>query len=67
MSVCCEELKNCHESDRFEYHRVDVRNRIDLLVNGDVHHIANFAAVHREPGHAPHEYYETNTPGANNV
>jgi len=29
--------------------------------------IANFAAVHREPGHELHEYYETNLPGADNV
>lgn len=29
--------------------------------------IANFAAVHREPGHENHEYYETNLPGADNV
>lgn len=29
--------------------------------------VANFAAVHREPGHEAHEYYETNLPGAENV
>ena len=29
--------------------------------------IANFAAVHREPGHELNEYYETNLPGAENV
>ena len=29
--------------------------------------IFNLAAVHREPGHAPHEYYETNLSGAENV
>ncbi len=29
--------------------------------------IANFAAVHREPGHEPWEYYETNIAGAENV
>lgn len=29
--------------------------------------IANFAAIHREPGHELHEYYETNLPGADNV
>ena len=27
----------------------------------------NFAAVHREPGHAREEYFETNLPGARNV
>ena len=29
--------------------------------------IFNFAAVHREPGHEPHEYYDTNLHGARNV
>ena len=50
------------------YAKVDVRKppqnwglpeRVDL--------IANFAAIHREPGHELHEYYETNLPGADNV
>jgi nucleoside-diphosphate-sugar epimerase len=29
--------------------------------------IFNFAAVHREPGHEPAEYFDTNLPGARNV
>ena len=29
--------------------------------------IFNFAAVHREPGHARHEYFDTNVAGARNV
>jgi len=29
--------------------------------------IFNFAAVHREPGHASHEYFDTNLPGAEHV
>ena len=29
--------------------------------------IFNFAAIHREPGHQPHEYYDTNLAGARNV
>jgi nucleoside-diphosphate-sugar epimerase len=29
--------------------------------------IFNFAAVHREPGHAPEEYFDTNLAGAENV
>lgn len=50
-----------------------------IEVNGDVRHpiewappehvslIANFAAVHREPGHEDFEYYETNLLGAQHV
>jgi len=29
--------------------------------------IFNFAAVHREPGHPPHEYFDTNLSGARNT
>lgn len=38
---------------------VELPQRTDLIVN--------LAAVHREPGHEPHEYYETNLPGAEHV
>jgi nucleoside-diphosphate-sugar epimerase len=50
------------------YVALDVRQPIDrtlLPANADL--IVNLAAVHREPGHEPHEYYETNLPGAENV
>src|ERR1700756_1828441 len=46
----------------------DVRNPVpeDLLpVRPAI--VFNFAAVHREPGHRPHEYFETNIKGAENV
>ena len=46
---------------------VDVRQSINLNLDGQVTLIANFAAVHREPGHEPIEYYETNLLGAENV
>jgi nucleoside-diphosphate-sugar epimerase len=51
-----------------EYVCVDVRTSPttwNLPTHVDL--IANFAAVHREPGHELHEYYETNLPGADNV
>jgi len=37
------------------------------ILPGDVTLVANFAAVHREPGHEDWEYYETNLYGAENV
>ena len=52
------------------YVACDVRQPVDAAaVSGGlpVDFIANFAAVHREPGHAPHEYFETNLPGAHTV
>lgn len=45
----------------------DVRQPITWLPDEPVGLIANFAAVHREPGHEDFEYYETNLLGAENV
>lgn len=45
----------------------DVRKPISLPITDTVALIANFAAVHREPGHEDFEYYETNLLGAENV
>ena len=45
----------------------DVRRPIDWFPEEQVELIANFAAVHREPGHEDYEYYETNVLGAENV
>lgn len=45
----------------------DIRQSIDWTPAEPVTLIANFAAVHREPGHDDFEYYETNLLGAENV
>ena len=56
-----------------EFIRCDVRQPIDLRaalpgVNpGEIKWIFNYAAVHREPGHAFEEYFDTNVPGAEHV
>lgn len=52
---------------RFLHIAGDVRERIEWVPSEKVVLIANFAAVHREPGHKDHEYYETNLLGAENV
>ena len=49
------------------FHDVDVRKEIALSVEENITLIANFAAIHREPGHEAAEYYETNLLGAENV
>jgi len=49
------------------FHNIDVRKEVSLIVEGTVSLIVNFAAVHREPGHEPAEYYETNLLGAENI
>jgi len=45
----------------------DVRQEITWQPEEKVELIANFAAVHREPGHEDFEYYQTNLLGAENV
>ena len=51
-----------------EYIRADVRKPFDLdIETTDRDIIFNLAAVHRTPGHADNEYFETNIKGAENV
>lgn len=51
-----------------KYVELDVRKPIPAnLTDGSVDWIFNFAAVHREPGHAAHEYFDTNILGARHV
>jgi nucleoside-diphosphate-sugar epimerase len=51
-----------------KYLNIDVRKPIDAaILPAQVDLIVNLAAVHREPGHEAHEYYETNLLGAENV
>ena len=46
----------------------DVRQSLDWFVPSEqVTLIANFAAIHREPGHEDWEYYKTNLLGAENI
>lgn len=54
---------------RIKYIELDVRKPIAEwnLPKSNIQLIANFAAVHREPGHQRHEYFETNIPGAEHV
>ena len=51
-----------------EFQQCDVRNSILTQMDGlKPDWIFNFAAVHREPGHEPAEYFDTNLAGARNV
>ena len=58
-------LKN---NTKIKYISGDVRKPIPSFTAGQqVLFIANFAAIHREPGHQPNEYFDTNMLGAQNV
>jgi nucleoside-diphosphate-sugar epimerase len=62
------ELQRASTDGQVRYVQSDVRHPIrhsDLPGQADL--IANFAAVHREPGHEPWEYFTTNLLGAENV
>lgn len=54
-------------SPRIEFVQADVREPINWMPPESIELIANFAAVHREPGHEDFEYYETNLLGAEHV
>ncbi|MFP5227530.1 MAG: NAD-dependent epimerase/dehydratase family protein [Acidobacteriota bacterium] len=60
-------LQEALQNGRAEFVSWDVRQPIpdSLLPNAGL--IFNLAAVHREPGHLAHEYFETNLRGAENV
>ena len=45
----------------------DVKSPIKWMPDESIYLTANFAAVHREPGHEDYEYYECNLLGAENV
>lgn len=63
-------IANELKTGRIRYELCDVRNKIQHAIiqnDEEVEFIANFAAIHREPGHETHEYYKTNIPGAYNV
>lgn len=56
------------DEPRVEFCHGDVRDPITWFKSKEkIQLIANFAAVHREPGHELEEYYETNLLGAQNV
>ncbi|UDF05040.1 NAD(P)-dependent oxidoreductase [Asticcacaulis sp. AND118] len=50
-----------------QYLLKDVRDLSDLMIDGPVSRIYNFAAVHTTPGHPTHEYYDTNIAGASEI
>lgn len=56
-------------SNNFHFIQGDVRQPIDLseFNFSEDSWIFNLAAIHREPGHEEHEYYETNLKGAEHV
>jgi GlcNAc-P-P-Und epimerase len=60
-------LDHRHTAADVQY--IDVRVPIPASVAGDLSPdwIFLFAAVHREPGHETHEYFETNIAGARNI
>ena len=69
--VCdLKKLEGFENEEKVLFEHVDVRNPIEIEVKDcDVNGswIFNFAAIHREPGHAYHEYFDTNLPGAHNI
>jgi nucleoside-diphosphate-sugar epimerase len=56
------------DNDRIKFVEIDVRKVINKnLFPHQIDLILNFAAIHREPGHADYEYFETNLLGSENI
>lgn len=69
ISVDIREPKNSVEGVNYLYG--DVRKAIDSIqtenIDANQSWVFNLAAIHREPGHQPHEYFDTNIHGAINI
>ncbi|MGE0823662.1 MAG: NAD-dependent epimerase/dehydratase family protein [Candidatus Binatia bacterium] len=68
MTTWPRQLQEAQIRGRVHCVTIDVRRSIvhaDLPQHVDL--IVNLAAVHREPGHEPEEYFATNLPGAENI
>jgi nucleoside-diphosphate-sugar epimerase len=60
--------KQVTEDERILFVKGDVRKPLDWFAPTEqVALIANFAAIHREPGHEDVEYFQTNLLGAENI
>ena len=46
---------------------INIKNEITIKSLNQIDLIVDCAAIHREPGHQDHEYYETNVNGSNNI
>lgn len=60
-------MQEALDSGRATFIKHDIRNPIEASQVGPVDIVCNLAAVHREPGHRPEEYFQTNIHGAENV
>ena len=55
------------KNEKIKIINIDIREKINLELDTNIDLICNFAAIHREPGHEYHEYFQTNLKGAENV
>ena len=59
------DIKASNSKNQFKF---DIRKKIHKLKNlKKIDLIINLAAIHKEPGHKDHEYFETNVNGAKNT
>jgi len=65
---CKKKYQKLLTSNNVKFIKRDIRDNLnDLKVDGKIKVILNFAAIHREPGHNPNEYFDTNINGAENI
>ncbi len=59
--------ENLKINNRVKIIQKDIRKDLSDLQISKVDVIFDFAAIHREPGHADHEYFDTNVVGSKNI
>ena len=59
--------ENLKINNRVKIIQKDIRKDLSDLQVSKVDIIFDFAAIHREPGHADHEYFDTNVVGSKNI
>ena len=65
---CKKKYQKLLNTGKVKFIKRDIRENLnDIKIDGILKTVLNLAAIHREPGHQPHEYYETNIKGAENI
>jgi len=67
-TFCNSKYLDLLKSKKIFFINADVRNNLNNIdIKDSVSLIVNLAAIHKEPGHLPDEYFDTNVNGAKNI
>ena len=65
---CEKKYQQLLNTNKVHFIKKDIRENLkDIEISDNIKTILNFAAIHKEPGHQPNEYFDTNINGAKNI